>query len=279
MKSLAQILALPFALSMMACSAQKSANMVQSSDASQIVSGTSVAKDEAVAQSTVGLLIQLKSGRESTCTGTLIDTNIILTAAHCFMNDPADPIEFVAALFVNSFEEVTAQTARGIDDAIIHPDFMPKGKGQGTWNDAALVHFVGDLPAGYKPVAFLSDLSKLQAGLSMTIAGYGLINPEGNEVKPEDAIMGTLLKATVKLTDAAHEGGELLSDTKESPASTCQGDSGGPAYAEIDGQLTVIGITSRGDSARCDTVSIFTSTAFQASFISESVAALKANPK
>lgn len=276
MKSLESLLVLPVALTLMACGSQKSAQLIQSDSASQIVSGVSVSKDEAIAQSTVGLIIEAQSGMQSTCTGTLIEKNIVLTAAHCFMADPEDPIAFVAVAFVNSFSEVSQTTARGANGAIMHPDFGPKPEDKGTWDDVALVKFAGDLPAGYKPVPYLKDVSKTQKGLAMTIAGYGLTSPAGDEAKPEEISIGTLLKASVKLADAQYNGGELVTDIKESPASTCKGDSGGPAYAEIDGQLTVVGITSRGINRRCDDISIFTSTAFQASFIADSIQVLQA---
>ncbi len=277
MKSLTQITSLLFALSLVACSSEKSSQTLQNNQSSdsRIVSGTSVSKDEAIAHSTVGLVIETKSGSQATCTGTLIDSNIVLTAAHCFMTEPGDEVQMVAVAFVNSFDDISATTIRGVVDAIVNPAFMPQDAGKGTWNDVALLKFQGDLPASYKPVGYLSDLSKLHVGMPAIIAGYGLTNASGNETKPEDIQMGNLLKADVKMSEIAHEGGELLSDVKENPASTCQGDSGGPAYAEIDGQLTVIGITSRGDNDRCDSVSIYTSTAFQAKFIAASIQTLK----
>lgn len=267
---------MPLALVLAACGSHKTAQQLDAESASRIVSGTSVSKDEAVGRSTVALVIQTKSGGQSTCTGTLIDTHVVLTAAHCFLADETDPVEYVMVAFANSFSEIGADNVRGVEDAIIHPGFGPKAKGQGTWNDAALLKFAGDLPAGYKAVPYLKDLTKLHKGLAMTIAGFGLTSPAGDDAKPDEISIGNLLKASVKLTDPSHEGGELLTDTKENSASTCKGDSGGPAYAEIDGQLTVVGITSRGSNQRCDNVSIFTSTAFQTTFISEALQTLKA---
>jgi V8-like Glu-specific endopeptidase len=275
-KSFAPILALPLALSLMACGSQRSSALLdQGGSSANIVAGTSVDKNDPIAHSTVALVFETATGSESVCTGTLIDTNIILTAAHCFITQPGDSLAGIGVAFVGAFGEINQTNILGAVDVAVNPQFGPQEAGKGTWNDVALIKFEGTLPAGYKPVPYLKDLTKLKAGMSLTIAGFGMTSPKGDDAPPEEQSIGTLMKAQVKLADAAYNGGELMTNTSESPASTCKGDSGGPAYAEIDGQLTVVGVTSRGTSQRCDNLSIFTSTAFQASFITTSVTKLK----
>ncbi len=277
MKSFSKILALPLAFSMLACGSQKSAEVVSSESTARIINGTSVSKEEAIAKSTVGLVMITHNNVQSSCTGTLIDSHIVLTAAHCLLGEENDPVERAFVLFLTSFDEIVQEIVRPVVNVTIHPEFGFRPEGQGTWNDVALFKFDGDAPAGYKAVPYLKDTSKLVVGLKMLIAGFGMTNPAGGEAPPEEAGGGSLLKAEVSLKDPRHEGGELLIDSRDgSHASTCKGDSGGPAYVEKDGQLTVVGITSRGTSLRCDDVSIFTSTAFQADFIAESVTTLNA---
>ncbi len=273
MKSFASILALPLILSLAACGSHQSQEMIQSKSA-DIVAGTSVDQDDPIAHSTVGLILQSESGSQSSCTGTLIDKNIVLTAAHCFIGDESDAVQMALVVFTTSFDGITQDVIRPVVDVVIHPDFLPKAEGAGTWGDAALLKFEGDALAGYTAVPFLTDKSKLKAGMEMTIAGYGMTNAAGDDAKPGEEGGGTLMKAKILLKNPAYEGGELLSDMKESGTSTCKGDSGGPAYATIDGKLHVVGITSRGLDQRCDGASIFTSTAFESKFITSAVQSL-----
>jgi secreted trypsin-like serine protease len=278
MKSFSKILALPLAFSMLACGSQKSAEVVSSESTARIINGTSVSREEAIARSTVALVMITESGSESSCTGTLIDAHIVLTAAHCLLGSENDSVNRAFVLFVNNFDEIAQETIRPVVNLTVHPEFGFRGQGQGTWNDISLFKFEGDIPAGYAPVPYLSDLSKLQVGMKMLIAGFGMTNSLGGESAPGEEGGGSLLKAEVKLKTASHEGGEIVTDTRDLQTGTCKGDSGGPIYIEKNGQLTVAGITSRGTSLRCDDISVFTSTAFQASFIAESITTLNAQP-
>lgn len=267
MKSQNLFTAAALALALTACSSPKSASVLNASS-NGIVNGQEVKAGEEAAVSTVGLYLKIQMQTPfgpyetfSTCTGTLISENIVLTAAHCMEGVTAG-----AVVFGTDFSSTDESMVRGIVDAMVHPEYMPVEPGNGDWNDISLVEFEGTIPAGYAPAPVLKDVSKLTSGLPVIFAGFGITSPAGGESQdPDDS--GVLRQADTVLTSATYEGNELLFNLTSDGVSTCQGDSGGPAYAKVDGKLTVIGVTSRGENARCDGVSISTNVAEHADFI------------
>ncbi|MEZ0392545.1 MAG: trypsin-like serine protease [Pseudobdellovibrionaceae bacterium] len=266
-------------LSLTACS-QRQAPTYQGELSTGVVGGQEVdAKDE-TAVSTVGLLILVdESSNSAICTGTLIEENIVITAAHCLVNFEEDgtvsAIRGGAVVFATDMTKADAKVARPFVKISIHPQFSPREPGQGGWNDIGLVKFEGPLPEGYKPASRLTDVSQLTKGLSVVFAGYGITSPEGQHAVEDDS--GVLRRADSVLTDGKHEGSELLFELPPSKVSTCQGDSGGPAYARINGQLTLIGVTSRGSDERCDSLSVSTSVAAHVDYISKTLTFLKSS--
>lgn len=277
-------------LSLAACGNKPSAQSSYQSLSSGIVAGTDVSSDDLLSKSTVGLLISLEGNPEVfTCTGTLVEKNVIVTAAHCF-EDYVDiyfdektgqfqeitlKITGGSVLFTQSFKDKNV-IKRKIQKIVKHPHFEPKMPGQGNWNDVAVISFEGALPDGYQTVPLLKSLEPLVSGLSVTFAGYGITSPLGGKAKVDDS--GTLRKGDSILTQADYEGNELMFELPESGVSTCQGDSGGPAYAKINDQITLIGVTSRGADEYCRGISISTSVAAHTEFLEKTINSLKLIP-
>jgi secreted trypsin-like serine protease len=272
MKLQSLVTAATLALVLAACNSQKSAMVLYTSSNNGIVNGVDVQADDETAKSTVGLYLKVQEETPwgvqegfATCSGTLIAENIVLTAGHCIPGVVAG-----AVVFATDFTKADQSQIRTITGVALHPSFNPKEKGQGDWSDIALFKFEGSIPAGYKVAPILKDVSKLTKGLPVIFAGFGITSPAGGlSQDPDDS--GVLRKADTVLTSATYEGNELLFNLTANGVSTCQGDSGGPAYAKINGELTVIGVTSRGENARCDGVSISTSVAQHVKFIEDSI--------
>lgn len=228
-----------------------------------IVGGDLVKDQDVVAQSTVGLVIQTAFG-EGVCSGTLIASNIVLTAAHC-----TEDLVGAAVVFGTNME--TAKEVRSVDLVAVHPEYSPKAPGQGGWNDIALIRFKGALPKSAKIADYLQASTSLKKGLKAVAAGFGTTAANGRGTDE-----GKLRKTTLTLQNPAYEKTELMFPLSSRGGSTCHGDSGGPAYITQAGKLVVIGITSRGTGAGCDNVSIFTSVASHAAYIKSTIQGLQA---
>lgn len=278
------------ALSLTACGTKKAAlqSFEASSSSTSIVNGQEVAAEDVLTKSTVALLISLEGYPEvMICTGTLVAKNVVITAAHCledyvdfFFNGETGKYEKVVipvvggSVIFGTQARVEGAVKRNITKWKINPDYSPKEKGQGDWDDIAVLQFDGEVPAGYDTVPYLQETAPLVKDLAVVFAGYGITSPEGGntpESDPRGNDSGILRKVEITLTSAEHEGNELLFELPKTGASTCQGDSGGPAYATISGQLTLIGVTSRGEDAACKGVSISTSTAAHAEFLKTTI--------
>ena len=201
-----------------------------------IVNGRPVLAGENYVSHTVAV-----GDNELFCTGVIISSHHILTAAHCEEGLVGGKVFF--GLDAAKFEHraITAVTA--------HPDYCRKSD-CGTSSseddfDILVIEFSGQLPLGFEPVPVASKVD-LQAGTKIHLAGYGL-----NEFGRYEDIL--------KVAEVPFErmNGTTEFRTTENSAGTCQGDSGGPAFILKNDKLMVAGLTSRGDGP-CRQVGIYT---------------------
>lgn len=180
-----------------------------------IVNGTDVTTPDLYSQHTVFLQMQLsKSG--AICTGSILDSQTILTAAHCVSGASSALIVF--APNVQNAKALTAAQVRQADIVAVYPKYQPTPepeqptpdhqaqshtqtvpatpvmptvptldeveKGLAANDDVdfdvAMLHFQGGLPAGYSPVQLATSPSIVQPGAVLHMLGYGLskVNPE-----------------------------------------------------------------------------------------------------
>jgi len=181
----------------------------------------------------------LAHNQRTFCTGTLIASRVVLTAAHCV--DAA--LRYVKAGQRLQFRIDTPNTkvASGFD--IHYFDFDPSlFKNHPKWttdvSDGGDIGF-GILKTKVKiatpmPVNLTSLSSQLQ-GKNMLFLGYGLIQSTPTSISPN------------KKYGAEIPMKQLLADrfVHEAPnKSVCHGDSGGPALVLVLGKLRVIGVNS-----------------------------------
>lgn len=254
------------------CSANKSGNTIESDKANSIIGGTEVAEGAPLQKSIVAIY-DIKRG--SLCTGSLLENNIVLTAAHCVGEAPQDHV----VIFTNNLENLRDKNLRQaklrvVTKTSVHPDW---GNGPGSMfnpmSDTAVIKFQGDIPEGFAPAKLLAP-DVLKEGDKVVVAGYGVSENVVSEVNPtehadfeekvksgEFACMtaedGTkskcftqkssgsgLLRTTELTIVGAPNETEVVMEQSNGQA-VCMGDSGGPAYLQVNGELYLFGVASR----------------------------------
>lgn len=190
-----------------------------------------------------------------TCTGQVVESRWIVTAAHCLMN--ADLNGFVGA---GGTRVVYNCSDTRSDDCIqanavkvvVHPCYAPALERH--HDDIALIQLDRDL--GIQPVLVdgwqvLADLSE---GTEVSLAGFGVVRSEDAEGSPRLMRVAVPLASKEKCvaanpTDA--EKGNINFDHVWCTGGTegkdsCAGDSGGPAVYEADGRPCLVGVLSIG---------------------------------
>ncbi|MNL04852.1 Trypsin [compost metagenome] len=199
-------------------------------------------------KSTVALATQNSNGTYKTfCTGTLIDSHTLLTAAHCHGDSQS------AEVFVVFSRDLYAP------DAVALP--VSQWKIHEKWDestvdeldprnthDLALVTFAGPLPTSHKPALLLADDGFVKRHTQVLIAGYGYkkesIEPGPNGWPEMPSGEGVLRSARVKVADAHFSETEVL--TTEIRSGTTSADSGGSAFVRRGPYYYLWGVTSRG---------------------------------
>ncbi len=201
-------------------------------------------------------LYDLRGG--SICTASILSETILLTAAHCVVS-PASDLRVVFGTDVDSRSIVV----KPVDAYQVSPLWSLRQFQEFNTGDIAVVKFSGGLPAGYKPIKFLSDSSGLKDGQNVMLAGYG--NSDG----ARGTGAGKLRYVVTQIKSSGFSKTEILMEQSKGKGA-CHGDSGGPAYIQVNGELVVIGVTSRGvDDPKndCSVSAAYTSVPYYANWI------------
>ena len=229
---------------------------------------------------------------ESICTGSLIQRDIVLTAAHCVSSKTSsDKVDVQFDLTTVKAKTIAAK------DWIIHPSYknVPEDD-KAVQHDIAIVKLSAAAPADFK-LAVLPNaktIEQLLVGSKLTFAGFGITNAIVRDFKKDQNGQPVLDKnGQPQVVEFASEGSGTLrkvsdmvvthitSDLKEisldqrNLKGACHGDSGGPALLQLqDGTEIQVGVTSRGTNqlGNCNEGVIYTGVAGQLDFIAKAVA-------
>ena len=182
------------------------------------------------------------------CSGVLVDSTHILTAAHCFIGNTA-----AATTMKVRFDSDNLNNGGGKTVAVAALAFDPGFDGVNWGHDAAIMTLASPV-TDRTPSTILR--TAIANGTTLTKLGYGASNTSGNGT-------GTLRQAQSTTVDCGATGDSSLQGKptlmcfNASSAASCGGDDGGPA---IDGTGNVAGIESAGTGQQCNQgVDLYTS--------------------
>jgi secreted trypsin-like serine protease len=202
-----------------------------------IINGSTPADNGIIEQSTVALV---SGNGQVFCTGTLIDDQYVVSAAHCLAS-------YYNRLYIGFGRGSDEFTYVEASDWQAHPDYSGSFN-QSVPADISVIELSEPAPSGYQPVEIYKRA--LSRGEELYLAGFG---------QTESGSTGSLLYRDVSVSDSTSS--EITVSN-----GACYGDSGGPAYLYDGTNLTLVGATSRG-AAGCRGDAVYTSVRYFESWL------------
>ena len=172
----------------------------------------------------------LTEGGEAFCTGTLVTTTTVVTAAHCV---PGNPNPASIKFFVgHDATQPGSGTALAVKSIHAHPQYDDEN----ITNDIAVLRLAE--PAPVTPIAALTTpMDASWKGREATFVGYGVTKGDKDDAGKKRSV--TIALSDIQATTIRYE---------HASKNTCFGDSGGPALAKVGSEFKLIGVTSWGDN-------------------------------
>jgi len=224
-----------------------------------IVGGEVVNETDSIAFST----LMLSNG----CSGTLISRDWVLTAAHCLGGLGEISVSFT----------IDSEDIYQADQIIPHPLFFgtangglsPENPATSPVFDIGLLHLERPTDEKFRIVSIIKEQDLPASSEEVILAGFGVTNPQTNLGG------GVLRKVTTLINFYNSNAGEIVFGPTPG-FSACRGDSGGPMYLDKNGELFLMGATSRGFSSLgpCSGNGNYSSASFFRAWIEEHTGAL-----
>jgi MYXO-CTERM domain-containing protein len=179
----------------------------------------------------------------SMCSGTLVSSEVILTAAHCADNVSTSWVDVYFGSYMNNPDHT-----RSVSEKWVHPQWSMMT----TTNDVAMFRLSQPAPASITPIPFLPHaigITDADIGQPLEFVGFG--QTETGQTGRKMQVFNNLDWICTSSGGCSLPGGNHASQNTicedQDPGGACFGDSGGPAFIVRSGQEYVAGITSYGD--------------------------------
>ena len=182
------------------------------------------------------LVVDYGNSSHLICTGTLISSNVVLTAGHCSVQIDANLFDSEPVYFIMD-EEIDLQNSVDtsqiqILSTIIHPEFDNYLN-----NDISLVFLQGNSPISPAKMDIgIPDLN--WQNIPFSFVGFGNTDEQANDE-------GSKLQAKIPYYDNDDMFHYAIDLSGTTTTNLCYGDSGGPMFRTMEnGSLTLVGVNS-----------------------------------
>jgi len=194
------------------------------------------------------------------CSGTMITSNVFLTASHCtaFYNLELEPRGFTAYVSLDAsipYGDLTSNKTKllAVSHVVTNPNYNQSQSDSGDIGVLILRSAVRAVTPATLPSCGLLDQLAIQNGLKdavFTAVGYGVQNRVVGGGVPYFQDMNPIPRMYAFSSFNSLNGGYIR--LSQNPATgnggTCFGDSGGPNFLNVSGQRVLAAITITGDN-------------------------------
>jgi secreted trypsin-like serine protease len=247
---------------------------------SNIVGGEKLEEMTDIRSSTVLVLFAGGTHSAAVCTGTLIASDIVLTAAHC---TPSKERGSALIGFGNNIEESFGKAKYppvAVIDAKTDPLYDESDLGKNSVHDIALLKLSAGVPESFKIRNLPEKNFVVASSDELEMIGFG----RTSEDQADAGILHHTSIAASQITSTIYDG-ETKMDyalpgniaVLQPTNGVCNGDSGSPLFVKsADGKVTLIGVTSKSgniqnDAMRCHGYSLFVDVRSQLKWITATV--------